>query len=44
MICLKKADTEDVVWSINDFAQKLYMVAAVIFTLIDVKGESASKQ
>ena len=44
MIWLKKADTKDLVKGLDEFAQKLDVVAAIIFTLIDVKGESESKQ
>ena len=44
IVCLKKAITEDLLKGLDEFAQKLDMVAAVIFTLIDVTGESESKQ
>ena len=40
----KKAKTEDVVKGLDEFYQKLDVAAAIIFTLIDVKGESESKQ
>ena len=35
---LKKAETEDLVKGFDELAQKLEVVAAVIFTLIDVKS------
>ena len=38
----KKAETEDLVKGLDKFVQKLDVVAAVIFTLIDVKGELES--
>ena len=41
---LKKDDTEDLVKGLGEFTQKLDVVAAIIITLIDVKGESESKQ
>ena len=41
---VKKADTEDQEEVLDEFTQKLDVVAAVIFTLIDAKGESESKQ
>ena len=44
MVGFKKVDTDDLVKSLDEFDQKLYLVAAVIFTLTDVKGESESKQ
>ena len=44
MVWFKKAETEDVVKGLDEFAQRLDVVAAVIFTLIDIKGESLSKQ
>ena len=44
MIWFKKSKTEDPVKSFNGFIQKLDAVAAVIFTLIDFKGELESKQ
>ena len=42
----KKTETEDLMKGLDEFTQKLNVVAAVIFTLIDVKvkGESGSKQ
>ena len=39
---VKKPEKEDLVKGLNKFSQKLDVVAAVIFTLIDVKGESKS--
>ena len=44
MVCFKKAEIEDLVKDLDKFIQKLDVVAAVIFTLIDVKGELESKQ
>ena len=44
MAWFKKAETEDIVKGLDKFAQKLDVVAAVIFTCIDVKGQSQSKQ
>ena len=41
---VKKPEKEDLVKGLNKFSQKLDVVAAVIFTLIDVKGESKSTQ
>ena len=41
---LKKAETEDVMKALDELAQKLDVIAAVILTLIDVKGDSGSKQ
>ena len=41
---LEKAETEDVVKGLDEWAQKLDMIAAFIFILIDVKGKSGSKQ
>ena len=43
MVWFKKAETKDLIKGLDDFAQKLDVVAAVIFTLIDVKGEFKSK-
>ena len=40
---LKKAETEGLVKGLNELAQKLDVIASVIFTLMDVKGESESK-
>ena len=39
-----KTETEDLLKGLDGFAQKLDVVAAVIFTFIYVKGESESKQ
>ena len=44
MVSFKKAKTEVLVKGLYEFVQKLDVVAAVIFTLIDVKGESKVKQ
>ena len=44
MIWFQKSETVDPVKSLDEFIQKLDVVASVIFTLIDVKGESESKQ
>ena len=44
MVWFKKAETEDVVKGLDGFVHKLDVVAAAIFTLIDVKGELESKQ
>ena len=41
---VKKAETEDLVKWLYELAQKVDVIAAVIFTLIDVKGESGSEQ
>ena len=41
---VKKAETEDLVKRLDKLAHKLDVVAAVFFTLIDVKGESESKK
>ena len=41
---LKMAKTEDVVKGLYELAQKLDVIAAVIFILIDVKGDSGSMQ
>ena len=41
---LKKAETDDLVKGLDDLSQKFYVIAAAILTLIDVKGESGSKQ
>ena len=35
---------EDLLKGLDEFAQVIDVVAAVIFTLIDVQGESESKQ
>ena len=35
-----KSETENLVKGLDEFAQKLDVRAAVIFTLIDVKGQS----
>ena len=43
MVCFKKVDTEDLVEGLDEFIQKLDVVAAVIFAFIDVKGKSKSK-
>ena len=40
----KMAETEDLVKGLDEVTQKLDVVTAVIFTLIDVEGESGSKQ
>ena len=37
-------ETEDVMKELDELVHKLDVIAAVIFTLIDVKGESESKQ
>ena len=39
----KMAKTEDLVKRLDEVAQKIIVVATVVFTLIDVKGESGSK-
>ena len=44
MVWLKKAEIENLLQGLDEFAQELDMVAAVIFTLIDVQGETESKQ
>ena len=44
MVWFEKTETKDLVKGLDEFVQKLDVVAAVIFTLIDVKGESESKQ
>ena len=44
MVWFKRAETEDLVKGLGEFIQKLDVVSAVIFTLVDVKGESKSKQ
>ena len=44
LVCFKKAKTEVLVKGLDEFVQKLDVVAAVVFTLIDVQGESKSKQ
>ena len=41
---LKKAETEDLVNGLDELAQNHDVIAAVIFTLIDVKDESRLKQ
>ena len=41
---VKKAEMEDLVKGLDKFAQKLDLVAAVIFTLIGVKDKSGSKK
>ena len=41
---LGKAEAEDVMNELDKLVQKLSMIVAVIFELIDVKGESGSKQ
>ena len=40
MVWFKKAETEDLMKGLDEFVQKLGVIAAVIFTFIDVKGES----
>ena len=40
MVWFKTAKTEDLVKGFEEFSQKLDVVNAVIFSLIDVKGES----
>ena len=44
MVWFKKPKTEDLVKGFDELTHKLDVVAAVIFTLIDDKGESESKQ
>ena len=44
MVWFKKAETEDLVKVLDEFVQKFDVAAALIFTLIDVKGELESKQ
>ena len=44
MIWFKKGKTENLVEGIEKFIKELDVVAAVIFSLIDVKGESETKQ
>ena len=44
IIWFKKAETENLVKGLDEFVQKIEVVADVIFTLIDVKGKSESKQ
>ena len=44
MVWFKKAKIEILVKGLEEFIQKLDVIAAVIFTLIDVKGESERKQ
>ena len=39
----KKAETEGIMKGLDDLVQKLHMIAAFIFTFINVKGESGSK-
>ena len=41
---IKQADTEGLGKGLDELPQKLDVVVAVIFTLIDVKGGSVSKQ
>ena len=41
---LKIAEIENVMNRLEELVQKLDVIAAVIFMLIDVKGESGSKQ
>ena len=40
---LKKAETEDVMNRLDELVQKLDVIAAVIFTFIDVKGVQGPK-
>ena len=44
IIWSEKAKIENLVKGLNEFPQKLDVVSAVIFTLIDVKSESESRQ
>ena len=44
MVWFKKDKTEDPVKGLDEFIQKLDVIATVIFTLIDVQDESESKQ
>ena len=44
IVWFKKAETEDLVKGLDKFIQKFDVVAAVIFTLIDVNGELDSNQ
>ena len=44
VVWLQKAKTEDLVKGLDELSQNCDVVAAVIFTLIDVKHESGSKQ
>ena len=44
MVWFKKAETEDLLKGLDEFSQKLDVVNAVIFTVINVKCESESKQ
>ena len=43
MVWFKKAEMEDLVKALDKFIQKFDVVAAVIFTLFDVEGESRQK-
>ena len=44
IVWFKKAKTEDLMKGIDEFIQNVHVVAAVIFTIIDIKDESKSKQ
>ena len=44
MVWFEKAKTENTVKGLDEFTQKLALVAALIFTLSDVKGEAETKQ
>ena len=44
MVWFEKTETKDLVKGLDEFTQKLDVIAAVIFTLIDVISEFASKQ
>ena len=41
---LKKVETKDIVKELDELAQKLDVIAAVVFIFIDVKSESGTKQ
>ena len=44
MVWFKKAKTEDIVKGLDKSVQKIDVITAVIFTVIEIKGESKMKQ